>query len=69
MIPNLTAIQRGERDAILDALRADLRAFIGAYIFEELCREWVWAESASRSMMPIKEPVRISRRFGAVDRR
>src|SRR5439155_12994727 len=42
VIPNLTAIQRGQQAAILEALRADLRAFIGTYIFEELCREWVW---------------------------
>jgi uncharacterized protein len=46
VIPNLSSIQRGEQDAILEAARSDLRAFIGTYIFEELCREWLWAEGA-----------------------
>jgi uncharacterized protein len=41
---HLGAIERGDLKQVITALQDDLRAFIGAYVFEELCREWVWAE-------------------------
>ena len=36
-----TAIERGELARVTKTISEDLRAFIGAYVFEELCREWV----------------------------
>ena len=41
---HLAAIELGDLKQVLTTLQEDLRAFIGAYVFEELCREWVWAE-------------------------
>ena len=39
--PHRTAIERGELARVTKTISEDLRAFIGTYVFEELCREWV----------------------------
>jgi hypothetical protein len=44
ILPQRTYIQRGEKQAALKPIIADLRGFIGEHVFEELCREWVYAE-------------------------
>lgn len=41
LVPQRTAIERGNLAGVTATIRADLRAFIGTYTFEELCREWV----------------------------
>ncbi len=43
MVPHLSKIERGYLDVVVDQISQDLRAFIGAYVFEELCREWTLA--------------------------
>lgn len=47
LVPHITAIERGYAAAAVEKMVADLRRFIGLHIFEELCREWVWAAAAS----------------------
>lgn len=47
LLPHLSKIDRGYLDAAVDAIVQDLRAFIGTYVFEELCREWTVAAGAS----------------------
>ena len=44
IVPHITAIERGILAAAVRAISDDLRAFIGTYVFEELCRQWVWVE-------------------------
>ena len=45
IVPHRTAIERGEIQGAVKKISEDLRAFIGTYVFEELCREWVFYES------------------------
>ncbi|MBI3241757.1 MAG: ATP-binding protein [Chloroflexi bacterium] len=45
LLPHRTAIERGELARVTETIASDLRAFIGAYVFEELCREWVFYEA------------------------
>lgn len=40
ILPHRTAIERGDLKRVTEAIMQDLRAFIGQYVFEELCREW-----------------------------
>ncbi len=46
IVPHITAIERGYLELAVRRIDEDLRAFIGLYVFEELCREWVWAAAA-----------------------
>ncbi len=46
VVPHITAIERGYLTAAVDQISTNLRAFIDAYVFEELCREWVIAAAA-----------------------
>jgi hypothetical protein len=46
LCPHITAIERGYLDVAVKRIDEDLRSFIGLYVFEELCREWVWAVAA-----------------------
>jgi AAA+ ATPase superfamily predicted ATPase len=46
IVPHRTAIERGYLDLAVKRINEDLRSFIGLYVFEELCREWVWAAAA-----------------------
>jgi AAA+ ATPase superfamily predicted ATPase len=47
VVPHITAIERGYLTAAVDQISAGMRAFIGTYVFEELCREWVLAAAAT----------------------
>ena len=62
IVPQITAIERGYLDVAVKRIDEDLRAFMGLYEFEELCREWVWAAAARGSL--ISNP-RLSVRIGA----
>ena len=43
LVPNLSKIERGYLGVVVGEIFQDLRAFIGGYTFEELCREWTLA--------------------------
>jgi AAA+ ATPase superfamily predicted ATPase len=45
IVPHITSIERGMLGAAVRAINDDLRSFIGTYIFEDLCREWVLVEA------------------------
>ncbi len=45
ILPHRTAIERGELARVTETIVSDLRAYIGTYVFEELCREWVSYEA------------------------
>ena len=45
LVPYRTSIERGETARVVKIMSEDLRAFIGAYVYEELCREWTLAEA------------------------
>lgn len=47
LVPHITAIERGYAAAAVEKIYADLRRFIGLHVFEELCRQWVWAAAAT----------------------
>jgi hypothetical protein len=47
VVPNLTLIERGDLDQAAEKISAEMRSFVGLYTFEELAREWVWAEGAA----------------------
>jgi AAA+ ATPase superfamily predicted ATPase len=50
IIRHITAIERDDVGQIIRAMSEELRAFIGTYVFEELCREWVYAEADSGAL-------------------
>lgn len=41
IVPHTTTIMRGRTHLMIDKLKADLRSFIGLYVFEDICRDWV----------------------------
>jgi uncharacterized protein len=43
IVPHLSKIERGCLNVAVKQIYDDLRAFIGGYVFEELCREWTLA--------------------------
>ena len=43
LVPHLSKIDRGYLDVAVEQISQELRAFIGTYVFEELCREWTLA--------------------------
>lgn len=43
IVPQLGPIERGYQAAAASKIDAELRPFLGEHVFEELCREWVWA--------------------------
>jgi AAA+ ATPase superfamily predicted ATPase len=47
VVPHITAIERGYLDLAVKRIHEDLRSFIGLYVSEELCREWVWAAATT----------------------
>ncbi|MCI0395339.1 MAG: ATP-binding protein [Chloroflexi bacterium] len=47
VVPQLGSIERGYQEAAVAKIYAELRPFLGTYVFEELCREWVWAAAMS----------------------
>jgi len=46
IVPHLSKIERGYQDVVVEQIYEELRAFIGTYVFEELCREWTLAAGA-----------------------
>jgi AAA+ ATPase superfamily predicted ATPase len=46
IVPHRTSIERGYLNLAVKRINDDLRSFIGLYVFEELCKEWVWAAAA-----------------------
>jgi uncharacterized protein len=57
IIPHRTAIERGDTTRVLKIISEDLRAFIGTYVFEELCREWVSAEADAGTLGFVPEQI------------
>lgn len=57
IVPQLSAIERGYQEAAAAKIHAELRAFLGTHVFEELCREWVWAAAMSGQLDFIPEVV------------
>lgn len=57
IVPHITAIERGDLSRVLKTIGEDLRAFIGTYIFEELCREWVAIEGEAGAFGFLPETV------------
>jgi hypothetical protein len=57
IVPQLTQIERGYLDAAVNKIEAELAAFIGTHVFEELCREWVWAAAAAGQLEWLPEVV------------
>ncbi len=57
LVPYRTSIERGETARIVKVLTEDLRAFIGTYVFEELCREWTSVEADSGKLGFLPEQV------------
>jgi hypothetical protein len=47
----------GIQDQALDEIKRHLRDFIGANIWEELCREWLLRASANRSVPMLVDQV------------
>jgi len=45
IVPHITSIERGMLTSVVWVINDDLRAFIGTYTFEDLCREGVWVEA------------------------
>jgi len=57
IVPQLGAIERGYQETAAAKIQAELRAFLGLHVFEELCREWVWAAAASGQLGFMPETV------------
>ena len=47
IVPNRSALNRGLVGRTIETISEDLRAFLGTYVFEELCRDWVLVEAES----------------------
>ncbi len=45
-----TNIERNDLMPVIKAINTELRAFIGTYIFEELCREWIFVPGVQESL-------------------
>ncbi len=46
IVPHLSKIDRGLLDVAVTQIYEELRAFIGTYVFEDLCREWTLSAGA-----------------------
>lgn len=57
IVPQLGAIERGYQEAAAAKIQAELRPFLGTHVFEELCREWVWAAAMSGQLDFVPEVV------------
>jgi AAA+ ATPase superfamily predicted ATPase len=57
IVPQLGAIERGYQEAAAAKIDSELSSFLGAYVFEELCREWVWAAAISGQLGFVPEVV------------
>lgn len=50
LAPQLTFITRGAYQAVWKTIERHWRAFVGAYTFEELCREWIYVAAETRRL-------------------
>jgi hypothetical protein len=57
VVPQLGPIERGYQAAAASKIDAELRPFLGTHVFEELCREWVWAAAMSGQLGFVPELV------------
>ncbi|MEM7802210.1 MAG: ATP-binding protein [Chloroflexota bacterium] len=57
IVPQRGSIERGYQEAATNKIWSELRGFIGEHIFEELCREWVWAAAMSGRLDFVPEQV------------
>ena len=57
IVPQLSAIERGYQEAAAAKIQAELRSFLGTHVFEELCREWVWAAAMAGQLEFVPEVV------------
>ncbi len=57
LLPHRTAIEREDVVRVTKTISEDLRSFIGAYVFEELCREWVLTEAGRDKLGFLPEQV------------
>lgn len=57
VVPQLGALERGYQEAIAAKINAELRPFLGEHVFEELCREWVWAMAMAGQLAFVPEVV------------
>lgn len=57
VVPQLGPLARGYQEAAATKIQAELRPFLGEYVFEELCREWVWAAAMADQLPFVPEVV------------
>ncbi len=57
IVPQIGPIERGYQEAAAKKVYAELRPFLGEYVFEELCREWVWAAAMAGQLDFVPEVV------------
>ena len=57
IVPQLGPIERGYQAAVADKIQAELRGYLGTHVFEELCREWVWAAAMRQTLAFVPEVV------------
>jgi len=65
IVPQLGAIKRGYQEAAATKIEAELHAFLGTHVFEELCREWVYA-AAETDRLPFL-PQRVGGHWSATE--
>jgi hypothetical protein len=68
IVPQLGNIARDYQESAVARIEAELQPFLGTHIFEELCREWVWAAATAGRLDLMPEAVgsywRVHRRQG-----
>jgi AAA+ ATPase superfamily predicted ATPase len=57
IVPQMGPIERGYQEAAAAKIHAELRPFLGEHVFEELCREWVWAAAMAGELPFVPERV------------
>lgn len=57
VVPQLGPLARGYQEAAAAKIQAELRPFLGEHVFEELCREWVWAAAMAGQLPFVPEAV------------
>ncbi len=57
VVPQIGPIERGYQEAAASKIYTELRPFLGEHVFEELCREWVWASAMAGQLDFVPEVV------------
>lgn len=57
IVPQRGQIERGYQEAVAAKIKAELGSFLGATVFEELCREWVWSAAMGGELDFVPEVV------------